>query len=165
MSRIWSGSPEHPSRETSPDPYPGGAMTEEQHERSTAHVGRLVVKIGTSSLVGPDGLVSARRLAKVVAEVSDAAAGGERRCILVSSGAIASGLGPLHLVRRPKAVPALQAAAAVGQGRLMADYTRLFARRGLVAAQVLLTQDDFVRRRHFVNAQHTFEHLLVPGVV
>ena len=61
MSRIWSGSPEHPSRETSPDPYPGGAMTEEQHERSTAHVGRLVVKIGTSSLVGPDGLVSARR--------------------------------------------------------------------------------------------------------
>src|SRR5439155_8238365 len=55
--------------------------------------------------------------------------------------------------------------AAVGQGRLMAEYTRLFARRGLVAAQVLLTQDDFVVRGRFVNAQRTFERLLVSGAV
>jgi glutamate 5-kinase len=62
-------------------------------------------------------------------------------------------------------MPSLQAAAAVGQGRLMAEYGRLFAAKGLVAAQVLLTQEDFLRRRHFVNARNTFEKLLDKNVV
>src|SRR5688500_290346 len=62
-------------------------------------------------------------------------------------------------------MPSLQAAAAVGQGRLMAEYGRRFARHGLVAAQVLLTQEDFLRRRHFVNARRTLERLLDAGVV
>jgi glutamate 5-kinase len=124
----------------------------------------MVVKVGTSSLVDADGRASVRRLSKVVAEVAACTEGG-RRVALVSSGAIAAGLAPLGWVRRPKEIPRLQAAAAVGQGRLIAEYQRLFARRGLVAAQVLLTQDDVVRRRHFVNAQATFEHLLAQGVV
>jgi glutamate 5-kinase len=85
--------------------------------------------------------------------------------VLVSSGAIASGFSSLGFERRPRTIARQQAAAAVGQGRLMAEYLRLFERRGLVAAQVLLTQDDFIRRRHFVNAKATFDELLAQGVV
>jgi glutamate 5-kinase len=134
--------------------------------RAIGEVRRLVVKVGTSSLVDAAGLASRARLAKVVREVASTFdAEPPRRCVLVSSGAIVSGLRPLGLTRRPKEIPRLQAAAAVGQGRLMADYARLFSRHGIVAGQVLLTQDDFVRRRQFVNAQRTFEHLLASGVV
>ena len=136
----------------------------EQARQGIRQATRVVVKVGTSSLVDREGRASVRRLSKVVGEVAACAAGG-RRVVLVSSGAIAAGLSPLGWTRRPKEVPRLQAAAAVGQGRLIAEYQRLFARRGLVAAQVLLTQDDVVRRRHFVNAQSTFEHLLAQGVV
>jgi len=127
-------------------------------------VRRLVVKVGSSSLVDAAGVVSRVRLGKVVREVAQAAKDG-RSCVLVSSGAIVSGLGPLGLTRRPRSIPEQQAAAAVGQGRLMAEYARLFGRHGLVAGQVLLNQDDFLRRRHFVNAQRTVDRLLASGVV
>ena len=127
-------------------------------------VRRLVVKVGSSSLVDGAGVVSRVRLGKVVREVAQAAKDG-RACVLVSSGAIVSGLAPLGLTRRPKSIPEQQAAAAVGQGRLMAEYARLFGRHGLVAGQVLLNQDDFLRRRHFVNAQRTVDRLLASGVI
>jgi glutamate 5-kinase len=133
--------------------------------RIPPRVRRLVVKVGTSSLVGTTGAASRARLAKVVRDLAAATAGGQRACVLVSSGAIVSGLAPLGLTRRPKQIPGLQAAAAVGQGRLLSEYARLFARHGLTVAQVLLTQDDFVRRRQFVNAQATFEYLLGAGAV
>jgi glutamate 5-kinase len=132
--------------------------------RTLGDVRRLVVKVGTTSLVDGEGRIARSRLSKIVDQLAQAGEGG-RACVLVSSGAIASGLGPLGLQRRPTAVPKQQAAAAVGQSLLMAEYGRLFARRGLVAAQILLTQDDFVRRGHFVNAQHTVEQLLAAGVV
>ena len=131
--------------------------------RALPSVKRLVVKVGSSSLVDAEQHASRRKLSKVVREVAEVAA--ERRCVLVSSGAIASGLGPLGIGKRPRDMPSLQAAAAVGQGRLMADYARLFAARGLVAAQVLLTQEDFLRRRHFVNARNTLERLLEAGAI
>jgi glutamate 5-kinase len=123
----------------------------------------LVVKVGTTSLVDEQGRASSRKLAKVVRDVAAVAV--DRRCVLVSSGAIVAGLEPLGMSKRPHDMPGLQAAAAVGQGRLMAEYARRFAARGLVAAQVLLTQEDFLRRRHFVNARNTFERLLDAGVV
>jgi glutamate 5-kinase len=125
---------------------------------------RVVVKIGTTGLIDEAGTIARRRIWNLVREMASAWETG-RECVLVSSGAIASGLGPLGLKRRPKKLPALQAAAAVGQGRLMTEYGRLFARRGLVAAQILLTQEDFVRRRHFVNAQRTLQHLLAARVI
>src|SRR5712692_4346348 len=121
--------------------------------RSVPSVRRLVVKVGSSSLVDAAGVVSRVRLAKIVRDVARVTEGGTLACALVSSGAIASGLAPLGLARRPRSISEQQAAAAVGQGRLMAEYGRLFARHGLVAAEVLLTHDDFMRRRHFVNAQ------------
>jgi glutamate 5-kinase len=127
-------------------------------------VTRLVVKVGTTSLTDELGRPSTRKVAKAVREVAVAVEGG-RECVLVSSGAIARGVSSLGLDTRPRSIPKQQAAAAVGQGRLMADYLGLFGRRGLVAAQILLTQDDFIRRRQFVNARATFEELLGAGVI
>jgi glutamate 5-kinase len=126
-------------------------------------VRRLVVKIGSSSLADADGHPSRRKLAKVTREIAAVAEG--RGCVLVSSGAIAAGLAPLRLARRPRDMPGLQAAAAFGQGRLMAEYATAFERQGLVAAQVLLTQEDVLRRRQFVNARNTFDRLLGAGAV
>jgi glutamate 5-kinase len=131
--------------------------------RPPTEVRRLVVKVGSSSLVDAEGHSSRRKLSKVTRDL--AAVGEGRGCVLVSSGAIAAGLAPLQLARRPRDMPGLQAAAAVGQGRLMAEYARLFDRHGLVAGQVLLTQEDFLRRRHFVNARNTFDRLLDAGAV
>ena len=131
--------------------------------RAVGAVRRLVVKVGTSSLVDDRGRALSRKLAKVARDVASVRKG--RDCVLVSSGAIASGLGPMGLSRRPRDIPGLQAAAAVGQGRLMAEYARRFARRGVVTAQVLLTQEDFLRRRHFINARNTFERLMDAGIV
>ncbi|HZB03867.1 MAG TPA: glutamate 5-kinase [Actinomycetota bacterium] len=131
--------------------------------RAVRAVRRLVVKVGTSSLVDDRGRALSRKLAKVARDVASVRKG--RDCVLVSSGAIASGLGPMGLSRRPRDIPGLQAAAAVGQGRLMAEYAQRFARRGVVTAQVLLTQEDFLRRRHFINARNTFERLMDAGIV
>jgi glutamate 5-kinase len=135
-------------------------MEASESRRPVPRVRRLVVKVGTSSLVDSSGSMVRSGLAKVVRDVAAVSGEGGVACVLVSSGAIASGLDALGLARRPGRLPALQAAAAVGQGRLLSEYARLFARHGLITAQVLLTQDDFVRRRQFVNAQNTFEHLL-----
>jgi glutamate 5-kinase len=132
--------------------------------RPISGVRRVVVKVGSSSLVDASGAVARARLGKIVREVAAVIEGG-RSCVLVSSGAIASGLDPLGLARRPKDLAALQAAAAVGQGRLMAAYAGLFAKHRLLAAQVLMTQDDFAARRRFVNAQRTFERLIMSGAV
>jgi glutamate 5-kinase len=85
--------------------------------------------------------------------------------VLVSSGAIAAGLSPLGLPRRPRALPIQQAAAAVGQGLLVHHYTEELARHGVVAGQVLLTADDVTRRSHYRNAHQTFAKLLELGVL
>jgi len=85
--------------------------------------------------------------------------------VLVSSGAIAAGLDPLGMRRRPTDIPSLQAAASVGQGILMHAYQRAFARRKVKVGQVLLTQDDFIRRKGYVNARAALTRLLALGVV
>ena len=83
----------------------------------------------------------------------------------MSSGAIAAGLRPLGLSKRPRDLATQQAAASVGQGMLVARYSAAFARHGLTVGQVLLTADDVVRRAHYRNAARTFERLLGLGVV
>lgn len=123
----------------------------------------LVVKVGASSLTTGQGNVSSARLSKVAREL--AAVRGGRSCVLVSSGAIASGWRALGATSRPRDMAGLQAAAAVGQGRLLAAYAQAFSRLGIVVGQVLLTQDDFLRRRNFVNARGTIERLFRAGVV
>jgi glutamate 5-kinase len=85
--------------------------------------------------------------------------------VLVSSGAIAAGLAPLGLSRRPRDLATQQAAASVGQGILVARYTAAFGRHGVRTGQVLLTADDLMRRAHYRNAQRTLDRLLGLGVL
>jgi glutamate 5-kinase len=85
--------------------------------------------------------------------------------VVVSSAAIAAGMRPLGLAERPTDIPTLQAAAAVGQGRLLARYAEILRERGHVVAQVLLTQHDFVHRGQYLNARNTIERLLDLDVI
>ncbi len=125
---------------------------------------RLVVKIGTTSLVGATGEPDEERLKSLCGQIADLTESGIK-VILVSSGAIAAGLGPLSLERRPTDIPSLQAAAAVGQGRLLARYMRLLWERGLVSGQMLLTRYDFMQRQQYLNARQTLDRLLELGAV
>jgi glutamate 5-kinase len=131
---------------------------------SLADARRVVVKIGSSSLTGPDGhldLTALRALADVLAD--RIAAGGQ--VVLVSSGAIAAGIGPLGLSARPRDLATMQAAAMLGQSQLVARYTEAFAAHGQRVGQVLLTAEDTVRRVRYRNAQRSLERLLALGVV
>ena len=125
---------------------------------------RIVVKIGSKVLVGAGGRPDRRRIAALVRQVAALRRAGHE-LVLVSSGAIASGMEALGLSRRPSAVPDLQMCAAVGQVRLMTLYHELFAAERVLAAQLLLTHDDFERRLSVANMRRTMDHLLARGVV
>lgn len=124
----------------------------------------LVVKIGTSTIMGPEGPDAALmgRLADVLATLTE-----RHRVVLVSSGAVGTGRWRLKLKGRPKSIPEKQAAAAVGQGILMHLYERLLSERGLTSAQLLLTRQDLGDRQRYVNASNTLGVLLAahPPVI
>lgn len=124
----------------------------------------MVIKVGTSTLMGPDGpnMALMDRLAAVLALVSE-----RNRCVLVTSGAVGTGRWRLGLTGRPRSIPEKQAAAAVGQGILMHLYERVLAERGLASAQLLLTRADLGDRQRYVNASNTLGVLLAanPPVV
>jgi glutamate 5-kinase len=126
--------------------------------------GRVVVKVGSSSLTRAEGGLAPAQIDLLVDALAAAHAAG-REVVLVSSGAIASGLGPLGLAKRPRDLATQQAAASVGQGLLVHRYTESFARHGITVGQVLLTSDDVVRRVHYRNAQRTLYRLLALGVL
>jgi glutamate 5-kinase len=125
---------------------------------------RAVIKVGSSSLTTASGGLDGDRVEALVAALDERRRSGTE-IILVSSGAIAAGLAPLGLARRPRDLATLQAAASVGQGLLVARYTEAFARRGVRVGQVLLTVDDVVRRAHYRNARTTLGRLLDLHVV
>jgi glutamate 5-kinase len=125
---------------------------------------RVVVKVGSSSLTTAAGGIDPDRVRALVDTLAEVRSRGAE-VVLVSSGAIAAGLAPLSLRRRPKALATQQAAASVGQGLLVHRYTEEFARHGIVTGQVLLTLDDVTRRSHYRNAFQTFARLLELGVV
>ncbi len=125
---------------------------------------RIVVKVGSSSLTSVSGGISEEALiglSNVLAERRNSGT----EVILVSSGAIAAGIAPLGLDRRPTQLSSQQAAASVGQGLLMARYTHAFGAHGVTVSQVLLTLDDLMRRSHYANAHRAMERLLNFGVV
>src|SRR6188508_688368 len=126
--------------------------------------GRVVVKVGSSSLTTAGGGIDPGRVRALVDTLAAVRARGSE-VVLVSSGAIAAGLAPLALRKRPKALATQQAAASVGQGLLVHRYTEEFARHGVVTGQVLLTLDDVTRRSHYRNAFQTFARLLELGVL
>ncbi|HET7476069.1 MAG TPA: glutamate 5-kinase [Dermatophilaceae bacterium] len=137
-------------------------MTDPRQVFATAR--RVVVKVGSSSLTQAGGGLDGDRL-RVLVDLLAATRLTGRQVVLVSSGAIAAGLLPLGLVRRPRDLATQQAAASVGQGALVAAYTRAFAAFGLTVGQVLLTADDVTRRSHYANARRTLDRLLDLGVV
>jgi glutamate 5-kinase len=132
--------------------------------KALAEARRVVLKIGSSSLTTAAGGLDDTRLIALVDTLADIRAHG-RQVVLVSSGAIAAGLAPLGLARRPRDLATQQAAASVGQGLLVARYADAFARHGLRVGQVLLTLDDMTRRSHYRNAYRTLHKLLALDVV
>ncbi len=125
---------------------------------------RVVVKVGSSSLTTAAGGIDEQRVDALVETLAALAAAG-REVVLVSSGAIAAGLTPLRLRRRPRDLATQQAAASVGQGLLIGRYASGFAAHGLTVGQVLLTVDDVTRRAHYRNAYRTLRKLLDLGAV
>lgn len=123
-----------------------------------------VVKVGSSSLRSHDGRLDRGRVRDLAGQVAAAREAGTR-IVLVSSGAVAAGMGLLGLDGRPPDLPMLQAAAAVGQGDLIHEYQRRLSQHGLTCGQILLTQDDFVRRARYLNARGTLRRLLDLGAV
>jgi len=128
-----------------------------------AGAARTVVKVGSSSLT-QRGRLDPPRLDALVAALAARRAAGQQ-VVLVSSGAIAAGIGPLGLKSRPRDLATQQAAASVGQLLLAERYATAFGRYGLTVGQVLLTADDLHRRGSYRNAVRTLERLLALGVI
>lgn len=122
-----------------------------------------MVKVGTGVVSRPDGRLALGRIGALVEELCERVDAGDEM-ILVSSGAIGLGAGSLGM-RKPTAPADRQAAAAVGQGSLIALYDGMFRRQGRVCAQVLLTESDFHHRSHYLNLAAALERLLELRVV
>lgn len=127
-------------------------------------MGTVVVKLGSSVVADDDGRVREDALAGIADEVS-VLHGQGTEVVIVTSGAVACGMRALGLEVRPRAVDELQAASAIGQGRLYGVYDGLLSARGVASAQILLTFFDVSARTHYVNARRTLERLLLWHVV
>ena len=123
---------------------------------------RIVVKLGSSLFYSAKAL-DLSNFCGIVSEISGLIKKTDLEVVVVSSGAIALGMDLLKIESRPKRLPLLQAAAAVGQNALMDNYSRHFAKSGINCAQVLLTWDDFSSRQRYLNAKNTLLELLKLG--
>jgi glutamate 5-kinase len=124
---------------------------------------RIVVKVGSSLVASHDSGLRPDRIEHLADDITAIQKSG-REVLLVSSGAIVSGIQKLGLKTYPKSLPLKQAAAAVGQSRLMWAYEKAFERLGGKVAQILLTHQDLADRRRFLNARHTLTALIELGV-
>ena len=129
-----------------------------------ANAKRLVVKVGSGLVTNHGQGLDHDALARWAEQITQLKEAG-REIVLVSSGAVAEGMQRLNWKKRPSAVHALQAAAAVGQMGLVQAYESCFRKHGLHAAQVLLTHDDMADRKRYLNALSTLLTLLGMNVV
>jgi glutamate 5-kinase len=127
-------------------------------------VARVVIKLGSSIVADDTGALRAEVLAGICGAVADRHAAGDD-VVVVSSGAIARGMEVMGLAARPREIEDLQAASAVGQGKLYRVYDGLLAARGVTSAQMLLTFFDLSARGHYLNARRTLNRLLEWRVV
>ena len=139
-------------------------LREAPARRALPKVKRLVVKVGSGLISAPGQGLLPDRIGALADELAALAKDG-REVVVVSSGAIASGMARLGLTRRPRSIPEKQAAAAVGQSALMWHYEQAFARHGIRVAQVLVTQEDISARPRYLNARNTLQVLLRFRVV
>lgn len=128
------------------------------------HVRLIVVKVGTGTLTNEKNRPDPERMAMVVNQIAQVKKRG-LEVILVSSGAVGSGMGALGYEKRPRDLARLQACAAVGQSHLMAAYQHLFNQHQICVAQVLLTHDDLRHKERHLNARNTLQALLAEGAV
>jgi len=135
-----------------------------EYRQGLNRVKRLVVKVGSSTITHPGGTINLNRLERLARELSDLHNQG---CdvILVSSGAMAAGLGRMKMKEMPPTIPVKQALAAIGQGALMQLYEKFFSEYSQVVAQVLLTRDDFAERVRYLNARNALTSLLELGAI
>src|SRR3954453_2891941 len=127
-------------------------------------MGVVVAKLGSAIVADEDGAVKRDVLACVCEQVAEQRARG-RQVVIVTSGAIAIGMRAMALPVRPAGMDELQAASAVGQGRLYREYEQRLTEAGLRSAQVLLTFFDMSARTHYLNARQTLRRLLAWDVV
>lgn len=139
-------------------------MTDQLRREIIAAAHTIVVKVGTRVLTRPDGSLDESRIATLGEQLHAIRQSG-RKVVLVSSGAVASGMGRLKLTERPRDLAKLQAVAAVGQSCLMQAYDRVLGGLGSPAAQVLLTADDLDERARYLNVRNTLMTLLEYGAV
>ena len=126
--------------------------------------GRVIIKLGTSTLTGGTSRLSPPQLIELVRQCAALHTDG-CQLVVTSSGAMAAGREALKFPELPKFVPAKQMLSAVGQPRLMALYSELFSYYGKTVAQVLLTRSDLSDRRRYLNARNTLEALLAHGII
>ncbi|MBQ7549186.1 MAG: glutamate 5-kinase [Clostridia bacterium] len=120
---------------------------------------RIVIKVGTSTLAHPGGLLNIKRVEQLCKVISDLKNSGHD-IVLVSSGAIGMGVGKLRLKEKPADITAKQAAAAVGQCELMYTYDKLFSEYSHTVAQILITGADFENKERYTNFVNTINKLL-----
>ncbi len=142
----------------------GKGENEMDARESLKEAKRVVVKVGTSTLAYGPGRMNLYNIEHLVRGLVDMANEG-REMILVSSGAIAAGLGRLGMTEKPDSIPEKQAIAAVGQGMLMHIYEKFFAEYGKVAAQVLLTRENSVRHNQYIHSREALCAMLAMGAI
>ena len=142
----------------------GKGENEMDARESLKEAKRVVVKVGTSTLAYGPGRMNLYNIEHLVRGLVDMANEG-REMILVSSGAIAAGLGRLGMTEKPDSIPEKQAIAAVGQGMLMHIYEKFFAEYGKVAAQVLLTRENSVRHNQYIHSRDALCAMLDMGAI
>jgi glutamate 5-kinase len=128
-------------------------------EEILSNVSKIVIKIGTRVLTNEDGLLDKNQIMELSKQVIDLRLRGFS-VVIVSSGSIGAGISALDLQKRPTILPELQAAAAIGQGKLIEVYNECFKNHGYHAAQLLLTRQDFEDRQRYLNTCNTLHSLL-----
>lgn len=141
-----------------------GTWTAEETRRAIAAAQTIVVKVGSSSLTQPSGHLDVGKLEALAGALANARLAGAN-VVLVSSGAIAAGFGPLGFASRPTDVATQQACASVGQGLLMAQYETAFGRYGVRVGQLLITAGDTMQPQQYRSARRTMATMLELGVV
>jgi len=139
-------------------------MANTLRQESLGRARRIVIKLGTGLLTDRDNRLALPQIESLVGQVA-ALFRNKRQVLLVSSGAIGAGMAELGLKQRPKKLDELQAAAAIGQSKLMALYDRLFANFDITVAQVLLTHDDLRNRARHLNAHNTLTTLIARNII
>lgn len=127
-------------------------------------VKRIVFKVGTSTLTYKTGMINLRHVEQLVKTLADIHSSGVQ-VVLVSSGAIAVGVGKLGLTEKPKDTPGRQAAATVGQCELMFMYDKMFSEYGKSIGQLLITKEDMDDEQRHANLINAFNRLLDFGVI